>query len=132
MKKIGEVAQSLNISIDTLRYYEKIQLLENIKRTDKGIRLYSDTDIAKVQFIQQAQKMGFSLEEIGQLLHFRDCPQTAKPQVRQLALEKLAAIKSHITELVTLRDELMTLTKQCQQSQGNCPILEKFESSKNQ
>ncbi|MGH1486595.1 MAG: heavy metal-responsive transcriptional regulator [Cellvibrionaceae bacterium] len=132
MKKIGEVAQQLDISIDTLRYYEKIQLLDTIERTDKGIRLYSDTDIANIQFIQQAQKMGFSLEEIGQLLQFRDSPQTAKPQVRQLALEKLAAIESHITELVALRDELKALTEQCQQSQGSCPILEKFEGSKHQ
>ncbi len=127
MKKIGEVAQLLNISIDTLRYYEKIKLLGSIQRTDSGIRLYSKGDLSRIQFIKQAQKMGFSLEEISQLLSFRDSPETVKPQIRQLAQEKLSTIESHIDELVLLRDELRELIEQCQKSTGDCPILEKFE-----
>lgn len=129
MKKIGDVARHINISVDTLRYYEKIQLLTSIRRTDNGVRLYSHADIAKIQFIRQAQKMRFSLKEIKQLLYFRDSPQTEKVRVRQLALEKIAAIETHITELMVLRDELTSLIEQCRNSQEHCPILDKFEGS---
>ncbi len=127
MHKIGQVAHLLNISIDTLRYYEKIQLLVSIKRTSGGVRLYSDDDLSRIQFIQHAQKMGFSLEDIKQLLCFRDSPTTAKPQVRELVGEKLAAIEAHIEKLTVLRDELTQLVDQCQKSTGACPILKKFE-----
>jgi len=127
MKKIGEVANLLNISIDTLRYYEKIKLLKPIKRTDSGIRLYSDNDLARIKFVQQAQKMSFSLDEIRQLLSFRDSPEMPKPKVRHLVLEKLSAIETHINELILLRDELQDLTTQCKQSTGSCPILKNFE-----
>ncbi len=129
MKKIGEVAKLLNISIDTLRYYEKISLLNTIERTANGVRLYSDNDLSRIQFIQHAQKMGFSLDEIGQLLCFRDAPEIAKPHMRQLALEKLSAIESHINELTVLRDELQQLIEQCQKSTGDCPILAKFDKT---
>ncbi len=127
MYKIGKVAHLLAISIDTLRYYEKIQLLTSIKRTSGGVRLYSDDDLLRIQFIQHAQKMGFSLEDIKQLLCFRDAPTTAKPQVRELVGEKLTEIEAHIEKLTSLRDELSRLVEQCQESTGYCPILKKFE-----
>jgi len=129
MKKIGEVASLLGISIDTLRYYEKIALLSNINRTASGIRLYSDEDLTRIKFIQQAQKMSFSLDEIRQLLSFRDSPEMPKPQIRQLVSEKLFIIEAHINELSILRDELKQLTSQCQKNQqaSSCPILEGFE-----
>jgi len=127
MKKIGEVAKLLNISIDTLRYYEKIKLLNPVKRTGSGIRVYADSDLARIKFVQQAQKMSFSLDEIRQLLSFRDSPEMPKPQVRHLVLEKLSAIETRINELILLRDELQKLTTQCIKSTGSCPILKNFE-----
>lgn len=79
--KISDVAKLLNVGIDTLRYYEKIHLLE-VARTASGIRIYSDKDLAKIRFIRQAQRIGFSLSDIAQLMHFRENPATTKPQVR--------------------------------------------------
>ena len=129
MRKIGEVAKLLDISIDALRYYEKIKLLNNVKRSSSGIRLYGESDLARIKFIQQAQKMSFSLDEIRQLLSFRDSPQMPKPPVRDLVLEKIADIETHINELTLLRNELKTLTTQCKQSmeKEKCPILNSFE-----
>ena len=129
MKKIGEVAKLLNITIDTLRYYEKIKLLNPIKRTSSGIRLYDESDLVRIKFIQQAQKMSFSLDEIRQLLSFRDSPQMPKPPVRQLVLEKISDIETHINELTALKNELKALTAQCKQSmeKERCPILKNFE-----
>lgn len=129
-KKIGEVAKELSVNTDTLRYYEKIHLLGVIKRSENGIRLYSEDDIARVTFIKQAQKVGFSLEEIAQLLKFRDDPIKSKSRVRELVAKKLEVIGQRIYELTALRDEFSKLTEQCVNSEGGCPILEKFEAHK--
>jgi DNA-binding transcriptional MerR regulator len=127
MKKIGVVASELSISIDTLRYYEKILLLEKIKRTNNGLRLYSSSDIKRIIFIKEAQKVGFSLEEISQLLTFREKPKEAKPEVRALIEQKFAIINQRIAELTALRDEFTLLTEQCLASEGDCPILSRLE-----
>ena len=127
MIQIGDVTRRLNISADTLRYYEKIHLLPPISRSASGLRNYSEKDISRLKFIKRAQRMGFSLEEIGHLLDFREAPQEAKPDVRQLAGEKLANIKEHLRELKTLRDELTLLINLCAASEDGCPIIEGLE-----
>lgn len=127
MKKIGQVAKELAVSADTLRYYEKIQLLGTIKRTETGIRLYTDGDITRIIFIKEAQKVGFSLEEISQLLSFRDDPKNAKPNVRALVSQKFKAIDQRIEELIALKEEFSRLTTLCLESENDCPILNRFE-----
>lgn len=127
MMKIGKVVETLSISADTLRYYEKIALMPKVHRNNSGVRFYSDKDLSRLRFIKRAQKMGFSLEEIANLLRFRENPQNAKPQVRELAHQKLKEIEEHLTELSTLRDELRLLTNLCGASMDGCPILESFD-----
>lgn len=124
--KIGELTAELGISVDTLRYYEKIHLLPNIKRSAAGQREYSAEDMARVRFIKRAQKMGFSLDDIASLLAFRDAPAQSKPMVRNMVGEKLAEINHQIHELSALRDELTVLTSACEVTEDNCPILENF------
>lgn len=127
MIQIGEVVKLLNISADTLRYYEKIHLLPAIARNAAGLRVYCDKDLSRLKFIRRAQRMGFSLAEIAQLLTFREAPQQAKPQVRQLAWDKLADIENHLEELQTLRNELQLLVNLCAGSKNGCPIIEGLE-----
>lgn len=127
MKKIGQVAKELAVNADTLRYYEKIQLLNNIKRTETGLRLYAEIDITRIIFIKEAQKVGFSLEEIKQLLSFRDDPKNAKPSVRKLVAQKFKVIDRRIEELTALKAEFSQLTTLCLESDGDCPILSRFE-----
>ncbi len=129
MKKIGEVAECLGLSVDTLRYYEKINLLEKVQRTSSGLRLYSYDHLSTLRFIKRAQKMGFSLEEIRQLLSFRNAPAAAKPQIRALAREKLEAIIAHINELSELRGQIQELIEQCETSKGSCPIIQRLDLS---
>lgn len=126
MMRIGKIVEALNISADTLRYYEKIGLMSNVHRDHSGVRFYNDKDISRLRFIKRAQKMGFSLEEVANLLSFRENPQQAKPQVRELAHHKLMKIEEHLIELATLRDELRLLTNLCGASSDGCPILESF------
>lgn len=131
MQRIGQVVATLCISADTLRYYEKIGLIPEVSRTSGGVRLYSEQDLSRLRFIRRAQKIGFCLEEIASLLTFREDPQNAKAQVRQLAHQKLTEVEDHIAELSTLRDELRLLTGLCRASSEGCPILESFDEGNN-
>ncbi len=91
--RIGEVAKQLKISIDTLRYYEKIGQLAPISRNSGGIRLYDPSDIAGIQFIQLAKMMNFTLEEIKNLLKMRGNPQLMRSDARALTQQKLDEIE---------------------------------------
>ena len=124
MYKIGEVTKLTGISADTLRYYEKFGLLENIVRNESGIRQYDDKDISRLKFIKRAQSMNFSLNEIKKLLSMREDPQHAKNSVRQLTADKLKDIESQVTELTTLQNELRLLLNLCRGSEEGCPIIE--------
>ncbi len=128
MAQIGDVTRRLNISADTLRYYEKIHLVPPISRGSSGLRNYGEKDISRLKFIKRAQRMGFSLKEIGHLLGFRDAPQQTKPEVRELVGEKLADIEEHLLELKTLRDELKLLVNLCAGSEDGCPIIEGLDN----
>ena len=128
MMRIGEAVTILDISADTLRYYEKIKLLPRVQRNAAGVRLYSDKDLSRLRFIKRAQKMSFTLDEIGQLLGFRENPQKAKPKVRELAHQKLTVIDDRLSELGILRDELHLLTNLCSANSDGCPILDKIDN----
>lgn len=125
--RISEVVVELGMSIDTLRYYEKIKLIPKVQRNGAGVRVYGDKDLSRLRFIKRAQKMGFTLAEIANLLKFRENPQNAKPRVRELARRKLEEIEHHLVELDTLRSELRLLTNLCGASSEGCPILASFD-----
>lgn len=127
--QIGTVAKKLNISIDTLRYYEKIDLLNPINRNSGGIRLYDESDIASIQFILRAKMMNFTLDEIRLLLKMRQNPGQMRKDVRELTHQKLDVIERQISELNVLRQELQGLIDTCSCSQQGCPIIEKIEST---
>ncbi len=125
--RISEVSEELGLSADTLRYYEKIGLLPQVARTASGIRRYSEKDLSRLRFIQRAQKMNFSLAEIGQLLEMREDPRHVRDEVRQLTARKLADIQSHLEELGRLRDELTLLLNLCRGTADGCPIIESMD-----
>lgn len=74
---IGEMTEMTGLSADTLRYYERIELLPAPARSSGGRRIYRERDLGRVRFIQHAQAIGFSLDEVGQLLRFREDPTAA-------------------------------------------------------
>lgn len=126
--RIGDVANKLGVSADTLRYYEKIGLLAGVARSDSGIRFYQEKDLSRLKFIKRAQKMDFTLAEIGGLLKMREDPQHAREEVRQLTASKLADVESHLQELTSLRTELQLLLNLCRGSADSCPIIESIDS----
>lgn len=125
--RIGDVSRRLGLSIDTLRYYEKIGLLPKVARDGSGLRRYNDKDISRLRFIQRAQKMDFSLAEIGEMLRMRESPRRARREVRELTQRKLRAVEARLDDLSALRDELRLLLNLCAGSKRGCPIIEKIE-----
>ena len=130
--RIGDVAQMLGMSADTLRYYEKINLLPAVNRTPSGIRLYYDKDLSRLRFIQRAQKMNFSLAEIGELLKMREDPQNARDEVRSLTARKMQEVEDHLSELTSLRNEMQLLLNLCRCSKDGCPIIEEIDADESQ
>jgi len=126
---IGEIADLVGVSTDTLRYYEKIELLPSINRTASGIRSYSEKDLSRLRFIRRAQKMNFSLNEISDLLQMRDDPQNARTEVRELTQHRLEEISTHLKELERMRNELQLLVNLCKGSSEGCPIIEEIDDS---
>lgn len=122
--RIGDVAELLGLTPDTLRYYEKIGLLPRVSRNGSGLRSYGERDLSRLRFIQRAQKMGFSLSEIGMLLAMRDNPQRARAEVRKLTAAKLDQVETHLRELTLLRNELRLLLNLCRGAKDGCPIIE--------
>ncbi len=125
--RIGEISDRLDLSVDTLRYYEKISLLPRVARNVSGLRAYNDKDVSRLEFIQRAQKMNFTLAEIGQLLKMREGPQKARTKARKLIQQKLAEIETCLTDLKALRDELRLLLSRCAISMDGCPIIEEID-----
>ncbi len=125
---IGQAAARTGLSVDTLRYYERLGLIGPVARTPSGRRRYGARDLSRLRFIRRAQQMGFSLAEIGQLLQMRDDPQNARPQVRRLTAAKLAEVEARLTELTTLRDELRLLLNLCRGSADGCPIIDGIDA----
>lgn len=122
--RIGDIAQLLGLTADTLRYYEKIGLLPHVSRNNSGLRSYTERDVSRLRFIQRAQKMSFSLTEIGMLLAMRDNPQRARDDVRKLTAAKLQQVEVHLDDLTLLRNELLLLLSLCQGAKNGCPIIE--------
>ena len=125
--RIGDVTKLLGISADTLRYYEKIELLPAINRTDSGIRVYLERDLSRLRFIRRAQKMQFSLKEISELLKMREDPQHARDEIRLLTRSKLTEVEEHLDDLQFLRNELQLLLNLCTASEDGCPIIESID-----
>ncbi len=126
---ISEVSRQLAMSVDTLRYYEKIGLLLKVCRTKSGIRQYNEKDLSRLKFIKRAQQMNFTLAEIGDLLKMREAPQHARIEVRQLTANKLKEVEVRLTELNILRRELTLLINLCSASKKGCPIIDSIDEN---
>jgi len=121
---IGGVAKAAGVNVETIRFYQRLNLLEAPARPPGGVRRYSDAAISRVKFIKRAQELGFSLAEIRRLLRLGD-PQNCG-EARALAAEKLALVESRVADLQRLRGVLKELIGRCDRRRGKvaCPIIE--------
>lgn len=107
--RIGELATSLGLNPKTIRYYEEIGLLPQAERSESGYRLYTQRDIERLGFIRRAKMLGFSLDEIRDLLAVRQEDSPPCGQVLSLIDTKISTIEQRIVELQDFRAELATL-----------------------
>jgi len=112
--RIGELAQRLNLNPRTLRYYESIGLLAEPERTHSGYRDYSDDDLERVQFVKSAQRLGLSLDEIKEILAFKDRGELPCDYVLTVIEREAEDLNRRIREMKQLRDELKILKEKAQ------------------
>ena len=122
---ISALARSSGVGVETVRYYQRRGLLATPERGE-GIRRYDAADARRLGSIRGAQRAGFTLEQIGELLHL-DAGQD-RERARELASERIAALDAKIAEMQAARAALERLARQCHASdEGPCPIIAAFE-----
>lgn len=119
---IGFLARAANVNIETIRYYQRVGLIKEPKKPTSGYRQYSCNDVNRIKFIKRAQKLGFNLTEISELLELGDghCK-----RVRQRAVHKRDMINQQINDLTKMKKMLDKLITSCGKgNKAHCPIVE--------
>lgn len=122
---IGTVAKRAGVPIDTIRYYEREGLLPEPLRRASGYRSYNETAVSRLRFIRRAKDLGFTLEEIRDLLALSSDRSGGVKAVRKRAEQRLASIEERIAELMRIRKGLQQLIQACpgHGDPEQCPIL---------
>ncbi len=120
---IGGLAAAAGVGIETIRFYQRKGLLHVPDRPLGGIRRYGDTDVARVAFIKSAQHLGFTLEQVSQLLKLEDG--THCREAGQLAALRLADVRARLHDLTRMEAALSALVDRCGARRGriSCPLI---------
>ena len=123
--KIGELAHRTGVAIDTVRYYERQGLLPQPERQPSGYRRYRGDDVTRLRFVRRAKALGFTLEEIRELLALSGRREDDMGGLKTAAEHKLAVVEAKLAELTRIRDGLRTLVRACpgHGALEACPIL---------
>lgn len=126
--KIGDIARRAELSIDTVRFYEREGLLGRVQRSSAGHRQYDEETARRLAFVRRATALGFSLAEVKSLLTLRVSARMSCERVRERALSKLADIDRRIAELQAIRGALARLARGCERGDalGTCPVLDEL------
>ncbi len=121
---ISGIAQAAGVNVETIRFYQRRGLLVEPDKPLGGIRRYGDAEVARVQFIKAAQRLGFSLDEIAQLLQLDDGTQCS--QARSIAEHKLADVRQRLQDLQRIEAALAQLVDRCATRRGavSCPLID--------
>lgn len=121
--RIGQLATSVGVHVETIRYYQRIGLIEVPEKPYGRVRSYDDDDLRRLRFIRRAQGLGFSLEDIRALLELSmsDCQ-----RVQKLAVVKLNLVKAKLRQLRNIESALTRTIEQCSRRKATeaCPIIE--------
>lgn len=124
---ISELARGAGVGVETVRFYQRKGLLFDPRgSTLSGRRHYGADEAQRLRFIRSAQRAGFTLEEIAELLALDRSED--RPRARKMARTRIAALDAKIAELQAARRSLETLAKECARAgKGPCPIIAAFE-----
>lgn len=125
---IGQLAREADVGVQTVRYYERRGLLEPAARRESGYREFDDSSLERLRFIRRTQELGFTLNEIGELLELRLDPDTTVAEVQARAAEKITEIDRKMHNLERIKEALENLANRCHQhgGVGDCPLLDEM------
>lgn len=126
---IGTLAAEAGVNIETIRFYQRKNLLPEPERPYGSIRRYSHAEVSRVRFIKAAQRIGFTLDEIAQLLQLEDGTQCA--QARNIAEHKLADVRQRLVDLQRMEAALADLVGRCAAGRGKvaCPLIASLQEA---
>ena len=126
---IGVLAIEAGVNVETIRFYQRKHLLPEPKRVYGSIRRYGSHDLARVRFIKSAKRLGFSLDEIGQLLQLADG--THCEEARGIAEHKLADVRQKLADLNGMESVLADLVTRCHAGRGkvSCPLIASLQQA---
>jgi MerR family transcriptional regulator, copper efflux regulator len=122
---IGQAAGETGVSAKMIRYYESIGLIRESARSEAGYRIYGADELDALRFIKRARTLGFSLDQIRELLSLWQNDARASADVKAIALAHVAELNTRIAELSAMRDTLNELAESCHgDNRPDCPILQ--------
>lgn len=122
---IGLLAAATGTNVETIRYYEKIGLLQAPARTASNYRAYGASELARLSFVRRARDLGFSLDQVRALLDLSDDRTKSCCAVDEITREQLISVERKIEGLLALKRELASLLDQCSQGTiANCRIID--------
>ncbi|HZH11950.1 MAG TPA: Cu(I)-responsive transcriptional regulator [Microvirga sp.] len=126
---IGQAAEASGVSAKMIRYYESIGVIPKTVRTEAGYRVYSENDVNTLGFIRRARDLGFSVEQISELVTLWRDRQRASTDVKRIALEHVEILERKARELQEMAATLKHLADHCHgDSRPECPIIEGLQS----
>ncbi|PCI40290.1 MAG: heavy metal-responsive transcriptional regulator [Elusimicrobia bacterium] len=130
--RTGSLARKAGVGLQTILYYDKRGLVKPNSRTEFGHRLYEEAAVRTIRFIKNAQSLGFTLDDISTLLHYRGRKNSGSASVRRKTQLRLEAIRAELKEIKSRERRLSTILNQCSGGKTKvegCPILNAIESS---
>jgi MerR family mercuric resistance operon transcriptional regulator len=126
---IGVLAEAAGVSVETIRFYQRKGLIQEPERPLRGIRRYGAADLARVRFIKSAQRLGFSLDEVGDLLKLEDGSHCT--EAREQAERKLADVRARLGDLKRIEGALQGLVERCCATSGQvrCPLIAALQAA---
>jgi DNA-binding transcriptional MerR regulator len=125
----GKLARLAHVNPETVRFYEREGILPDTLRAQNGYRIYSTAALERIQFVGRAKSLGFSLDQIRDLLKLQDAAEPACLSVKTLLTEKLTAIREKKREIERLENQITLALKECDRSlqqsvdgQPACPV----------
>lgn len=126
---IGQVARKTGLTVETVRFYEKKGLILTPERSESGYRQYSPDTLKRLNFILRAKEVGFTLNDIAELLDLRRKPGTTCTDIKLRALGKMEDIEHKMKDLEKIHESLSQLVLRCTDTGklSDCPILESLD-----
>lgn len=122
---IGELAERADCTVQIIRHYEKIGLLPEARRTEGNRRIYNESQASRLVFIRHCRELGFSLDDIRQLLSFSDEPEQSCEAVDALARAHLSNVQERLLRLRSMEKELKRMVHECSGGTvSECRIIE--------